>query len=450
MQLSNNMNSAEYKKNLKSTKLIYRYNIESRVKYWFIGIIIFLLFIMFLPWTQNIKSKGLVTSLYQEERPQDINSPIAGKIVQWYVKEGDIIRKGDTILKITEIKEDYLDPNLVARTQQQLDAKKGVVNYYQGKASTADVQIEALLEAKKLKIEQLKNKLSQLENKLTGERAELSAATNELELATDQYVRQQKMFDEGLVSKTQLQQRNISYQNAQAKKIMVENKLAQTKQEVTNVRIEQNSVEQEYTEKISKATGDKFQSMSMIEGGKGDMAKLENQVSNYTIRNGMYTLLAPQDGQIVQAKKSGIGEIIKEGERITVIVPTHVTYAVEMFVKPVDLPLINVGQNVRFMFDGFPAIVFSGWPNSSYGTFGGEIVAYENTISENGMFRVLVKPDNSTKKWPTQLKIGSGAQGITLLKDVPIWYELWRNINGFPPDYYKLKVSDTKVKSDKK
>jgi hypothetical protein len=121
-----------------------------------------------------------------------------------------------------------------------------------------------------------------------------------------------------------------------------------------------------------------------------------------------------------------------------------------MFVKPVDLPLISVGQNVRFMFDGFPAIVFSGWPNSSYGTFGGEIVAYENTISENGMFRVLVKPDNSTKKWPTQLKIGSGAQGITLLKDVPIWYELWRNINGFPPDYYKLKVSDTKVKSDKK
>jgi hypothetical protein len=33
--------------------------------------------------------------------------------------------------------------------------------------------------------------------------------------------------------------------------------------------------------------------------------------------------------------------------------------------------------------------------------------------------------------------MGTGAQGIALLKDVPIWYELWRNINGFPPDYYK-------------
>ena len=96
-------------------------------------------------------------------------------------------------------------------------------------------------------------------------------------------------------------------------------------------------------------------------------------------------------------------------------------------------------KEFRFMFDGFPAIVFSGWPNSSYGTFAGKIVAYENNIGENGLFRVLVAEDNTEKKWPPQLKLGTGAQGITLLKDVRVWYELWRNINGFPPDYYKIK-----------
>jgi hypothetical protein len=161
----------------------------------------------------------------------------------------------------------------------------------------------------------------------------------------------------------------------------------------------------------------------------------------------MYIILAPQDGQIIQAKKAGIGEILKDGEMIASIVPTRVEYAVEMFVRPVDLPLINVGQTVRFMFDGFPAIVFSGWPNGSYGTFAGKIVAYENNISANGMFRVLVAEDKSMSKWPEQLKIGSGAQGIALLKDVPIWYELWRNVNGFPPDFYKAKYpSNEKAK----
>jgi hypothetical protein len=35
--------------------------------------------------------------------------------------------------------------------------------------------------------------------------------------------------------------------------------------------------------------------------------------------------------------------------------------------------------------------------------------------------------------------VGSGASGIALLNDVPIWYELWRQLNGFPPDYYEMK-----------
>jgi hypothetical protein len=224
-----------------------------------------------------------------------------------------------------------------------------------------------------------------------------------------------------------------------AKKVIAENKLAQTQQEVLNTKIEQNSVEQEYTEKISKAEGDRYQTLSQVASGQSEVAKLENQLSNYIIRNGMYIILAPQDGQIVQANKGGIGEVLKEGERITIIVPQVKNYAVEMFVRPVDLPLIGVGQSVRFMFDGFPAIVFSGWPNASYGTFAAKIIAYENTISPNGLFRILVVEDKAEKPWPPQLKIGSGAQGIVLLKDVPIWYELWRNVNGFPPDFYQVK-----------
>ena len=130
--------------------------------------------------------------------------------------------------------------------------------------------------------------------------------------------------------------------------------------------------------------------------------------------------------------------MVKEGEKIASIVPKASNYCAEIFIRPVDLPLIQIGQKVRLLFDGFPAIVFSGWPENSYGTFGGRVVAYEHTISENGLFRVLVAQDPDDRPWPQQLKMGSGAQSIALLKDVPIWYELWRNINGFPPDYYTL------------
>lgn len=428
---------------LKSYHTIYRATKVSKVKYWALGLLVFLAVILFLPWTQNIRGTGDVTSLYQEQRQQNLNSPIPGKIVKWWVKEGDLVKKGDTILQLSEIKEDYLDPNLVGRTQQQINAKKGTIEYYGSKAKTADVQISALEQGRKLKIDQLRNKKSQLENKLVGEKAELKGVENELINLQDRYKRNQQLYKEDLISLSELQSRNIAYQNAVAKKQSIESKIAVTLQEISNNAIEQNSTEQEYAEKMSKTQGDKFQSLSQVTSGTADVAKLENQVTNYIIRNGMYILLAPQDGQIVQASKAGIGEILKDGEKIATVVPTKVNYAVEMYIKPVDLPLISEGQKVRFMFDGFPAIVFSGWPNSSYGTFGGIVQSFENTISANGKFRVIVKEDTTDKPWPPQLKLGTGAQGIALLKNVPIWYELWRNINGFPPDYYKQQKEAT-------
>jgi multidrug efflux pump subunit AcrA (membrane-fusion protein) len=410
---------------------------------WLIGLGLILLGILFLPWTQNIRSKGQITSLYQEQKPQKIYSPIAGKISRWWVKEGDFVEQGDTLAKISEIKAEYLDPKLISRTQEQLDAKKGTVSFYEQKVRATEDQITNLRSSKSLKQDQLTNKITALQQKITGERSELEAANNEYNLAKDQFERNSKMYKEGLISQTQFQQRNAAMQNSLAKKTIAENKVNQTLQEIQNTKIELRGVDQEYSEKMNKAEGEKFQSLGMIETGKGDIAKLENQVSSYTIRDGMYYILAPQSGQVINAKKAGIGEILKDGEELLTIVPQNTNYAVEMYVRPVDLPLVSPGQEVRFIFDGFPAIIFAGgWPDQSFGTFPGKIRAVENNIDEKGMFRVIVVEDPKDKKWPKQIKMGAGAQGIALLNDVPLWYELWRNINGFPADFYTVKKDE--------
>ena len=431
---------------LKSLENIYHINKKSNVAKWFLFTFLAFVFIMFLPWTQNIKTQGNVNTLFQEQRPQKLNSPIPGRIIKWYVKNGDVVKKGDTILQISEIKDDYLDPLLVERTQEQVQAKKGVREYYNAKISTTENQIAAITAAKDLKLNQIKIKIAQLQNKLKAEQAELTAVNNELKIAQDQLNRQNKMYEEGLVSLTQLQQRNVSYQNALAKKTSAENKLAQTQQEIAAQNIEQNAIIQEYTEKLSKTEGDRFQSMGQVAGSTGDIAKLENQVATYKVRKGLYYILATQDGQITQLTKAGIGEIVKDAETIGIIVPKKIDYIAEIYVKPVDLPLIRENQKVMLTFDGFPAIVFSGWPNSSYGTFSGKIIAIENSISENGLFKAIVAEDKTQKRWPPNMKIGTGASGIAILNDVPIWYEIWRNINGFPPDYYQVNTQKNEKK----
>jgi multidrug resistance efflux pump len=423
--------------NYKAHEKIYRYDRESRVRYWFYGILLGMLIILFLPWTQNIRSRGLVTTLYQDQRPQQVNTIIGGQVVKWYVKEGDVVKAGDTLIQLSEVKVDYLDPQLLNRTMDQVKGTEQSIDFYQNKAQAAEKQIAALNSGLTLKLEQLRNKIVQLQLKVQADSAEAIAAQNDLNIGKLQFDRQRVLFDSGLVSLTQVEQRNQTFQSALAKKISADNRLANTRQELTITMIEMNAQLQENREKVAKAEGDRFQSLTEIASGQVDVAKLRNLYASYSIRNGMYFILAPQGGQVISARKAGIGEYVKEGEMIVEIVPEKFVYAVEMFVRPLDVPLMAPGQKVRFLFDGFPAIVFSGWPNASYGTFGGVIVAVERNISQEGKFRILIKEDPDDKPWPYQLQVGAGAQGIALLKDVPIWYELWRNINGFPADYYK-------------
>jgi multidrug efflux pump subunit AcrA (membrane-fusion protein) len=416
---------------------IYRQQKKNHIKVWFFILGGILILFLFLPWTQNIRAKGKVTALRQEQRSQEINTIIGGRVEKWYVKEGDYVQKGDTILRLSEIKEDYLDPNLIQRTGEQLDAKKATIEYYGGKVAATEGQIGALTSGLKAKMSQLENKLMQANVKMQSDSMDMVAAQNDLRIATLQYNRQKSLHDSGLVSLTQLEQRNQSYQSALAKKISAENKYIAARQEMSIIRIEFSATQQEYAEKLSKAESDRMGSLSQMASGRGDVAKLQNQYASYAIRNGMYFVIAPQSGQIVQAKRSGIGEIVKEGEMLVAIVPSEIDYAVELYVRPVDMPLMAVGQKVRFLFDGFPAIVFSGWPEASYGTYSGFITAVESDVSANGKFKVIVREDSTYRKWPKELKFGTGANGIALLKNVPVWYELWRNINSFPPDYYQ-------------
>jgi multidrug efflux pump subunit AcrA (membrane-fusion protein) len=420
---------------------VYMANKKSRLKVWVIGLLIGLMIILFLPWTQNIRARGIVTTPRQEERPQELNAIIGGRIVKWHIQEGDQVKKGDTILQLAETKVDYLDPNLVSRTREQLDAKKTAVGNYEGKITTIDQQVKFLEQALQIKLNELQNKLQQQEQKIKSDSADLLAAENDLLFKREQYRRQKQMYDSGVVSLLTLEQRNQATQDASAKKISAEIKFGNAKQEYFRLQLELNGERQQYLEKIAKAQGERFQAESQIATGVGDIAKLENLYTSYDLRNQLYYVLAPQDGQVIQAKKSGLNEIVKEGEMLVEIVPSNYKYAVEIFVKPVDLPLVAAGQSVRFVFDGFPAIVFSGWPQSSFGTFTGKIAVVEKSVSSNGLFRVLVIEDKLSKPWPPELKMGTGAMGIALLKDVPIWYELWRNINGFPPDYYRKENS---------
>lgn len=405
-----------------------------------VGLLIILVF-LFLPWTQNIQAKGYVTTLRPEQRPQAIQSVISGRLEKWYIREGDYVEAGDTIIFISEVKNEYFDPNLIERTSEQVAAKSKSIDAYAEKVKAIERQYKALGEGMKLKIEQTRNKIIQTRNKIGIDSIDLIAFKTNLEIAENQLSRTQELYNKQLKSLSELQEKQLKRQSAAAKMQGQENKLLNQRNELVNLQIDLLGIEREYSEKIAKSQSDKQTALSSQLESVASTAKLQNQLSNYNQRQQFYYITAPQSGYITKTLKKGLREVIKEGIDIATIMPARYDLAVETYVKPQDLPLLAIGNSVRMRFDGWPAIVISGWPESSTGIFSGEIVAIDQFISENGHYRLLIKPDNSTRVWPELLRVGTGVDTYILLKDVPIWYELWRQLNGFPPDFYQSKSS---------
>lgn len=420
------------------------YKILNRI---IVGVCVFCVIILFLPWTQNISGTGAVTTLKPDQRPQTIHAAIAGRIEKWYVQEGDFVEKGDTILFLSEIKEDYLDPNLVENTQRQLQAKEMSGKSYGGKVGSLAVQIAAIQKERELKLQQAANKIKQSLLKIKSDSVDLVAVRTQVKIASTQFNRSLALNKEGLKPMTDVEEKRLKLQDAEAKIITQENKLLASENELINARVEVNRIMAEYSEKEQKTRGDQYTALSSQYDTEAQVNKLKNQYANYQIRNGMYYIKAPQSGYVNRALQSGIGETIKEGTPIVSVMPSQYDIAVETYVSPTDLPLLHKGEKVRVWFDGWPTIVFSGWPGMSYGTYGGTIVSIENFISDNGKFRVLIAPDKDDARWPKQISIGSGVQTLALLENVPVWFELWRTLNGFPPNYYQPAA---KAQKDKK
>ncbi len=445
----NSIHGSIQQENFSSFKVLRKIRFKRFTVYLLLVLLFGLFLFLFLPWTQNVQAKGYVTTRSPEQRPQSIQSVISGRLEKWYVQEGDFVAAGDTIVFISEVKSEYFDNNLIARTSEQVDAKSQSVESYADKVKALQSQYAALQASRNFKLEQTQNKILQARNKINIDSTDLIALEANFQIAENQLSRTKELYSKGLKSLTEFQEKELKIQALRAKINSQKNKFLNQKNQLGNLIIELTSIEKDYLDKLSKSQSDKQSALSNKLESVAATSKLQNQLSNYKERQKFYHLTAPQSGYITKALKKGIGEIIKEGVAVATIMPSEYDLAIEIYLRPFDLPLISLGNQVRLRFDGWPAIVVSGWPESSTGIFSGEVVAIDQSISDNGFYRLLISPDDNEKGWPEKLRVGTGANAFVLLKDVPIWYEIWRQLNGFPPDYYQ-KETETKKEIKRK
>lgn len=163
------------------------------------------------------------------------------------------------------------------------------------------------------------------------------------------------------------------------------------------------------------------------------------------------TVLAPIDGTVLRIGAGQGGQIVKQGDLIATLIPDVATTTAELWLDGNDLPLIDVGRKVRLQFEGWPAVQFGGWPSVAIGSFGGEVSVIDAANSQEGKFRVFVRPEKDGE-WPGRefLRQGVRVNAWVLLEQVTVGYEIWRQLNGFPPARRKAPEASSNAIANKK
>lgn len=151
-------------------------------------------------------------------------------------------------------------------------------------------------------------------------------------------------------------------------------------------------------------------------------------------RQSTLTKYAPADGVVTQLLAGGQATYVSAGQPIAKFIPTDFKRAVRIAVSGLDAPLVFPGAKARLQFEGWPAFQFSGWPGTSVGTFAGKVAYVEPLANGNGQFSVWIVPEDDAS-WPDSraVRLGSRAKAWVLLEEVALGYELWRQLNNFPP-----------------
>ena len=382
--------------------------------------------LLLVPWQQNVAGAGRVSAFDPLDRTQVIPAPVTGRLVQLEVQEGVFVRKGELLAEMAD-----QDPQYSQRLEQQfrfvqdkVDAAKGMVGFY-------DQQLVRLEDAREDAVSSATFELQQAIEKVRAEQQGLSAEEAEFEQKRADRERKWNLYTNGVASQ-------LDFQKAEADHLAARAKVEEAKAKVEQARNEEKAkmakVGQIGNENLAKIESTR----SLREEARSKVALAEKELTEAMTRlerQKTQTINAPRDGYILRVHAANSADLLSQGDPLIELIPDTDELAVELWVRGNDAPLITPGRRVRLQFEGWPAVQFAGWPSVAVGTFGGVVAVVDAQGAADGRFRALIVPDPDDEPWPEGrfLRQGARANGWVLLDTVSLGYEIWRQLNAFPP-----------------
>ena len=405
-----------------------------------VGLFLSIVAMAFLPWQQTSRGMGEVVAFVPQERQQTVQATAKGivKRIADGLVEGVEVKKGDFLLEIQPFAGDMV---------QQIEAQLSALNT---KEETAKVKAEAyaqnvkgFAEAREFTISAGKQLVAAAQAKLESKRNQV-AAYNAKELqARLNFERQEGLWKKGLKPEKEVEKLKKEWDVSKAELEAIGRDVKALENEVL---AKQNELEEK--QRVAQTKIDYARAMQ--QQALGEIATVQKEKGDLQIKRrelDRLVITAPRDGTVFRLNANELGDTVKEGDPLLTIVPEATQKAVELYVVGNDMPLVQLGQEVRLQFEGWPAVQFAGWPSVAVGTFSGIVATVDATDNGKGEFRILVTPnEDDDQVWPSDryLRQGVRANGWVMLRRVSLGYEIWRQLNGFP-----VIVADEEPKTDK-
>lgn len=415
--------------------------IPRRLKYCsrlaFMIFITFSLAVFLVPWTQTVTVQGKLSAHSATERPQEIHSQINGSIQKWHVHEGDSVKKGDLVLELNDVNPKFMAPDILERLDQSREALEQRRQAALERAGILEQRIEEMTNLAQAATSSAGARVSEGDNKVLSSEQQAAAAKIAKETADLNLERSRVLETQGLISRRELELAIQASIKAEADLKAAQAKLRETQESRRALEHGREQIDAELVQRLLDMRSKRASALGEAAKASKELADLALTRSNALQRRVASKVLAPFAGTVVRVTPLGPGEIVHPKDLLFTIVPESASPAIEMWANSIDAPLLRPGRPVRLLFQGVPAIPLPAWPELMAGTYDGRIQVVDQSASANNQFRLWVEPDTERRPWPPQAQVrqGTNVMGWVILNRVPLWYEMWRRFNLFPPDY---------------
>ncbi|MGH1359670.1 MAG: HlyD family type I secretion periplasmic adaptor subunit [Burkholderiaceae bacterium] len=303
-------------------------------------------------------------------REQVIQSLDAGLLTELKVREGDLVKAGDMLLRIDDTRASALYRELAAKTTSLA-------------ASAARLRAEAYGGTPEYPPEVLRH-----EAIVKRENRAFKARTNALETSLA-----------GLKKGIALLEREISITSPMVKRGLV------SEVELLRLRRQRNELAVQITDRRDKFSADAAADLIKFESELAQASESRNAREDTFRRT---EILSPMNGTVKSIKINTIGGVVQAGQEIMTIVPTEDTLMIEAYVRPADVAFLHPGQEATVKISAYDYAIYGGLPgkieNISPDTLRderrGNTPVADVADEANSYYRVLVRTNENVLTTP--------------------------------------------------